>query len=164
MRRLVAVLSGSVLAVAVSSGAALADAPQGSVTGGGQQFGPPPSFFTLAVHGDANGGNAKGSFGFANGPAGSHPWHVTVTCLLVSGNDAIATGVVDQPREAAGQLVVAEAVDNGEPRNGQAVDLLRFSFASNGGVFPGPTPNCFVPVFSPVPIQHGNIVVRQAVP
>jgi hypothetical protein len=156
--------SCAALGVALSASGARADPPQNSVTGGGQQAIGGPNFFSLSAHSDANGANPNGSFSFSGGPPGSQPWHVNVTCLLMlSSNDAVATGVVDRPATAAGQLVVAEAVDNGDPQNGQPVDLLRFSFASNGGIFQI-SPDCYFPVFGPVPIQEGNIVVHQAAP
>ncbi len=164
MRRLVAMFSCVTLVLALSASSALADPPQNSVTGGGQQAIGFPNFFSLSAHSDANGANPHGSFSFSGGPPGSQPWHVNVTCLLVAGNDAIATGVADRPATAAGQVVVAEAVDNGNPKNGQPVDLLRFSFANSGGIYPGPSPECFLPIFPPIPIQNGNIVVRQAAP
>lgn len=149
------------LAAMFAPAVAQADSPNNSVVGGGQQQGSDPAFFAISAHSNADSTNPRGSFTFENGPPGSHPWHADVTCLQVTGNDAIATGVVTQPADAAGQIVVAEAVDNGEPQRGQPVDYLRFSFESNGGVVQV-SPDCWAPIFPPVLIEHGNIVVNDA--
>ena len=64
---------------------------------------------------------------FAIKGEGDKPIHARVTCLMVSGNDAIATGVVTQPKSSKGQIVVLEAVDNGGPGS-TPPDAIRFSF------------------------------------
>jgi hypothetical protein len=81
-----------------------------------------------------------------------------VTCLEVTGNNAIATGIFVQPDSSKGQRVVMQAVDNGG--GNPPKDLLRFSFA--GFIVPDPadtTGNCWLPVLPPQPIQSGHIAV-----
>jgi len=99
---------------------------------------------------------AHGGFFFT--PPGEPTRHVAkVTCLVVAGNDAIATGIVTEPTTAKGERTVMEAVDNG----GASKDMLRFSFTpsieadlttDSGG-------RCWRPLMSPMGIETGTILV-----
>ncbi len=89
-------------------------------------------------------------------------FHATVTCLQVVGNDAIATAVIDSshdPNNPVGEIIVAEGVDSGNPSHGFSPDLWRISFQNNGGIVPTDQSECWLPIFAPVPIDHGNIRV-----
>jgi hypothetical protein len=105
--------------------------------------------------------SAHGYYGAAMGElTAAKFFHATVTCLEVTGNDGIATAVIDSSHDPAfpvGETVVAEGVDN-DP--GVATDLWRISFESNGGISPDTAhPGCFLPIFPPVAIQSGDILV-----
>ena len=84
-----------------------------------------------------------------------------VTCLEVTGNDGIATAVItssEDPNNPVGETTVAEGVDNSAQGT---TDLWRTSFANSGGIFPDAAhPECFLPIFAPVPIDAGRIRVR----
>ncbi len=80
-------------------------------------------------------------------------WDARVTCVTVAGKDVVVTGVVNVPANYSGQHVVMEGIDSGRP------DRVRFSFEYNGGLAPGPSPNCWRPVFAPVPIESGFVEV-----
>jgi hypothetical protein len=95
---------------------------------------------------------------FAVKGEGTKPIHADVTCLMVSGTDAIATGVITQPRSSAGQIVVLEAVDNGNPQS-TPPDAIRFSFE---GFIDQVSPDCWEPVLPPVDVVSGNVVVNDA--
>jgi hypothetical protein len=87
-------------------------------------------------------------------------FHATVTCLQVSGRHGIATTVIDSsqdPSYRVGQIVVVEGVDNGNPTLTSVPDLWRASF-DNGGIHQVSS-RCWLPIFPPVAIQAGNIVV-----
>lgn len=64
------------------------------------------------------------------------------------------------PGFQVGDIIVAEGVDNGNPSNGVSPDLWRISFESNGGIYPTDQPQCWLPFYPPVPIDHGNIVAQ----
>jgi hypothetical protein len=128
------------------------------MSGGGLQFGPhTTSQFAVSAHGV--GPDATGSLN-AQVPTGS--FHATVTCLQVIGNDATATVVISSshdPTNPVGEILVGEGVDNGHPSTGTSPDLWRLSFENSDGIAPTGQTGCWVPFYSPVPIQQGNIVV-----
>jgi hypothetical protein len=102
-----------------------------------------------------------GSLTFTDTGAGTQSLHARVTCLIVVGNEAFATGVFTHPAAIEGQIVVLDAIDNGNPDDSATPDLIRFAFA--GAIDPAPgQPDCFLPVLAPVPLTAGNIVVHQA--
>jgi hypothetical protein len=127
------------------------------VAGGGQQAEPVCGGFGIAAHVQQQGSNAGPASGSLLFTCNNQPNHAVVTCLIVSGNQAFATATLD-----TGLPVVAHVVDNGDPVNGQPVDLLRFSFT--GFIFPSAIPGCMLPILPPVPINSGNLVVRMASP
>jgi hypothetical protein len=112
-------------------------------------------------------GDTFGMIAWGAGPAAhgglvftvpGQPTHVAkVTCLVVVGNDAIATGIFTEPASVKGQRTVMEAVDNG----GASKDLLRFSFT--GFITPDlatdPGERCWRPVLPPTGIETGSILV-----
>jgi hypothetical protein len=58
-------------------------------------------------------------------------------------------------------LILTEVVDNGNPVMGTPPDLIRNSFASNAGIMPPSMGRpCGSAVNPPVPLEKGNIVVR----
>lgn len=148
--------------VAVMASAASAGSPNDSVTVGGQHLafgtGPQIVFAGVSAHSSSAGEDARGSMTFAVKGEGNKPVHANVTCLIVSGNDAIATGLVTQPKDSAGQIVVLEAVDNGDPGS-TPPDAIRFSF--EGAIFQI-SPDCWLPELAPVDVVHGNVVVNDA--
>ena len=165
-RRVLAALLGVGLTVpALFSGVADAthspgDGPPNDFVVGGGHHSVPDTQFTLSAHSGPLGEDAKGhlSFKIDDGPR----FIADVTCLIVVGNEAFATGVIRRPASSAGDLVVMHAVDNGNPSDPTTPDLLRFSFT--GSIFESPTdPGCFLPVLPPVPVTEGNIVVHDAV-
>ena len=84
----------------------------------------------------------------------------TVTCLQVSGNDAIVTGRLTQGAFGPGKIVVFEGVDNGDPTQGAPPDLQRLS--GQDAIYPDSsdtTGRCYRPFLLPVSITSGNIVV-----
>lgn len=130
------------------------------MSGGGQQFGPQTtSQFSVSAHGTGN--SATGSL-FAV-PTGS--FRAVVTCLQTSGNDGIATAVITSSTDALnppGEVLVGEGVDNGNPSGGTSPDLWRLSFQNNGGIFPSGEPGCSLPIFPPVSVQQGNLLVASS--
>ena len=84
-----------------------------------------------------------------------------VTCVQVSGEDALVTGVLRIPSSRAGEHVVAEAIDND---TSGATDQLRFSFQSNGGAVKTAVPGCWQPVAGgPVDIAAGFLEVEPGI-
>lgn len=82
--------------------------------------------------------------------------HANVTCLSVSGNDAILTGRVDISNDSTqpvGSWIVVEAVDNGATG-----DEFRTSFSNNQGIS-RVSPRCYAPVYGPAPIDDGYVTV-----
>jgi hypothetical protein len=161
MRRIGTLLLAGGLVVTISSGAA-ADSPRDSVTVGGQHLafgtGPQVVFAAISAYSGADGEGAGGSMTFAVKGEGNRPTHADVTCLIVSGNDAIATAVVARPKDLAGQLVVLEAVDDGGPGS-TPPDAIRFSF--EGAIFQV-SESCWLPILPPVDVQRGNVEVNDA--
>jgi hypothetical protein len=80
-----------------------------------------------------------------------------VTCLVVVGNDAIATGIFTEPASVQGQRTVMEAVGN----EGASKDLLRFSFTPfiTQDLVTDPGGRCWRPVLAPIGIESGTISV-----
>ena len=147
-RRAAGLIAAATVTVAMGTGVAHADSANPQMTGSVTQGVP----HSIAAHGI--GSDATGEFTLAGF------FHADVTCLVVSGNDAIATAVIDKskdPNNPVGEVIVIEGVDNGNPSNGVSPDLFRVSFTVNGGVI-GTGP-CALPVFPPVPVESGNIVV-----
>ncbi len=152
-----------------NTGCTLTGTGQPCVVGAGTQlqfgFFPPPNGF--AVFAVGTGPAAHGYFSFTSpfdtgGPNSDHQdinYVARVTCLVVVGNNAIATGIFTQPESSEGQRVVMQAVDNGggEP----PLDLLRFSFTPfiHPDLTTDPAGNCWRPVLPPEPIQTGHIAV-----
>ena len=146
------------------------NSPMDFVVGGGHHS-VPDTQFTLSLHSGPLGENPKGQMSFKID--GDVRVLVDVTCLIVDGNQAIATGVITRPASAAGQPVVMHAVDNGDPDRTSTPDLLRFSF-NNGGITDQVTfitppagqdiTGCLFPTLPPVPVTEGNIVVHDAQP
>jgi hypothetical protein len=141
--------AGALMLLCSTTGRASAD-PGPAITGSVKQ-GTEASIEAHGVGPDATGNlEAAGLF------------HATVTCLMVSGNDAIATAVIvssQDPGFPIGEIIVVEGVDNGNPSQGSSPDLWRISFQNNGGILPTDDPRCSLPVFMPVPIESGNIQV-----
>ena len=162
MRRIVLVLAAVGLVATMASTASGSPSKHDAVTIGGHHlaFGTGPQIVHVGVsaHSGPSGENARGSMTFAVKGEGSKPIHARVTCLMVSGNDAIATGVITQPRSSAGQVVVLEAVDNGHPHSSPP-DAVRFSFE---GFIDQVSPDCWEPQLPPVDVLRGNVNVRDA--
>ena len=155
MSRLLAVLPLALLLV-VAGGAGAAP-PQDFVTGGGHHS-VPDTQFTISAHSGPSGEDPQGQLSFKI--EGQPRIKADVTCLIVTGSEAIATATFVDPQTGQDQIVVMDAVDNGEP-NGATPDLLRFSF--DPFITPDVNhPGCFLPVLAPVPVTQGNIVVNDA--
>ncbi len=167
MRRLM--LLCAVVSAITISGAASAVAqgsPRDFVVGGGQHLafgtGPGVVAFGISAHSGPAGEDPHGSLTFTLTGEGMQSLHAYVTCLIVAGSEAFATGIFTHPASAEGQTVVLDAVDNGNPGSATP-DLIRFSFA--GAIVPVPgQPDCFLPVLPPVPVTRGNILVHDATP
>ncbi len=146
-------LAGVLVLLIAPSVAGGTGSPRDFAVGGGKHAG--GLQFAFSAHSDANGENAKGNIQlFIAGDM--HP--ATVTCLIVSGNEAIMTATSDA---VPGGIVVVDAVDNGGPTSGSP-DLLRGSF--EGFIYESPErPGCFLPVLPPVPVDKGNIIVHDAI-
>jgi hypothetical protein len=165
MRRFAAVIVAVVLLAARGS---TAGPPKDFVAGGGQHLafgtGPDIVHFGVTAHSGPVGEDPTGSMTFQI--AGSPALHADVTCLMVVGNTAIATGIFTQPESVSGQIVVGEFVDNNNPSDPRP-DQIRFSFAGfieEVTPPPGVSGPCFVPVLPPVDVIRGNIVVNDAQP
>jgi hypothetical protein len=164
MRRLLVALMAATLTAAAGTVIANAGSPENFVVGGGQHLafgtGPGITNFGVEARSAPDGSDVSGELTFINqgeGPA----FHAKVTCLIVAGNDAIATGVLTSPETSEGQTVVMEAVDGGKGSTRQGPDMIRFSFAGFINPVPG-KPGCFTPVLAPVEVINGNISVNQA--
>jgi hypothetical protein len=151
-------LSFVLVTMAAAQGPAADGPPKDFVTGGGHHSFLPDAQFTISAHSGPLGEDPKGHMSFKE--EGQPRVRSNVTCLTIVGNQAFATGVIERPAAAAGQLMVMHAVDSGE-RGGIAPDLLRFSFVPF--IVPHHNrPGCFLPVLPPVPVTQGNIVVNDA--
>ena len=164
MRRLLVALVAATLSAAAGTVTASAGSPENFVVGGGQHlaFGTGPGIvnFGVEARSSPDGSDVSGELTFVNQGAGP-AFHAKVTCLIVTGKDAIATGVFTSPEANEGQTVVMEAVDGGKGSTGHGTDLIRFSFA--GFIVPvAGKPGCFAPVLPPVKVIRGNITVEQA--
>ncbi|HXJ65126.1 MAG TPA: hypothetical protein VNN79_15335, partial [Actinomycetota bacterium] len=153
----------SVVVLSTATGAS-AGSPRDSVVGGGQHlaFGTGPGVVAVGIsaHSGPSGEDPKGTLTFTNAGEGTQSLHANVTCLIVVGNEAFATGVFTHPAEIEGQTVVLDAVDNGNPSSDDP-DLIRFSF--EGAIVPvAGQPDCFLPVLPPVPVTKGNLSVHDA--
>jgi hypothetical protein len=147
-------LLGAVVGVATVQGQGNG---QDKVTGAGHHS-VPDTQFTLSAHSGPLGEDPRGHLSFKI--EGQPRVHADVTCLIVVGTQAFATGVITRPAAAAGQLTVMHAVDAGNP-NEITPDLLRFSFVPF--IVPDANrPGCFLPVLPPVPVTQGNIVIDDA--
>ena len=115
--------------------------------------------FTIAIHrDDPTGHAATGKVSFKE--PGQPKVHGDISCLIVVGNEAFATGTISRPGFAAGNIIVMHAVDSGNPSD-VAPDLLRFSF--EGAIVPAPgQPGCYLPILPPVVVTRGNILVHAA--
>jgi hypothetical protein len=172
---------GAALAVALSVTPVLAshdgdgnsNGPRDFVTGGGKHLGngvgPEVVRTSVSAHvgpdGDAR-GRITTSLQFSD--AENQPAQAQVTCLIVVGNEAFITSVVDREGSGLpdGTVVVTHIVDNdatgGIPG---APDLIRHSFAPF--IVPTIPPEgqdgpCFLPVLAPVTVVSGNYVVHDA--
>jgi hypothetical protein len=160
IRRCVLMLCVPLLMLVPASVAASDGSSQDSVTGGAQAF--PGTPFELvrgvAAHSGPLGEDPHGHVQVARSLLGRIGGHVT--CLNVVGNTAAIVSEIDQAENPAliGQFVILFIVDNGEPVNGQAVDLFMAS------VVPTPPTVCPAPISTGFPIDSGNYVVRDAQP
>ena len=121
------------------------------IAGGGVQNAP----FGITAHGIGAAATGQLTEAFASGLV-----RVSVTCLRVSGNDAIVTGIVTHGVFGPGPIVVFEGVDNGGPVHGVSPDLQRLS--GQDAIYPDPsdtTGRCYQPFLPPVSVKSGNIVV-----
>jgi hypothetical protein len=156
----------SAFLVSGAAGAAADGSPRDFVVGGGQHlaFGTGPGVVAVGIsaHSGPAGEAPHGSLTWTNKGEGTQSFHAKVICLIVVGNEAFATGVFTHPAANQGQIVVLDAVDNGNPHSG-VPDLIRFSF--EGAIEPVPgQPNCFLPLLPPVPVTKGNLLVHDATP
>jgi len=166
MRRTIGTACALLLGIlAFAPGARAAGGPRDFVTVGGQHLasgvGPELVAAGVSARSGPSGEHPKGSFTFTITEQGQHAFHAKVTCLIVVGNEAFATGRYTQPKSAAGHIVVLDAVDNGNPGRSSSPDLIRFSF--EGSIVPV-SPDCYLPLLPPVPVQRGNVVVHDATP
>src|SRR4051794_5398239 len=147
-RRTAGLIAAATATVAMGTGVASAASANPQMTGSVKQG----VMHSIAAHGI--GPAATGEFTYAT------LFHAHVTCLVVSGNDAIATAVIDRSHDVdnpVGEVVVIEGVDNGNPSNGGSPDLFPLSFSTSGGVTgSGPWALRNTP---PVPGDSGNVVV-----
>jgi hypothetical protein len=150
-------LSAGIAAAVIASAAIATGSAQASphtqklapyVLAAGEQLqygakGQPPQAFLIDAHGVTNDARGtildtppQGSFGTAT--------RAKVTCLTVSGNDAVVTGLQSSRGKGHNHtIVVVEIVNGGSPSK----DRLRFSFASSFP--PGPRPGCSLPTLGP---------------
>jgi hypothetical protein len=157
-------LASSTLALAAlvaSATPAAADPPHDAVTGGGVHN--INVVDGISAHSGPNGEDPRGNVTITIQGDGLFG-HGKVTCLLVDGNDAIITWVVTSKNGSsldAGDVVVTEVVDNGNPGESTTPDLIRNSF-EGAIVEDDDNPGCFLPVLAPVPVEQGNYTVRDA--
>src|SRR5690348_2428001 len=84
----------ALFALTLVPGVASADSPEDFVTGGGHHS-VPDTQFTISAHSGPLGGDPRGDFSFK---IEDQPRvRAEVTCLMVSGNQAIATGTFVDP-------------------------------------------------------------------
>jgi hypothetical protein len=141
----------AVTPVALARHASTAAASGPETVGFGLQSDQPgaPDSALFGVFASGLGTAATGIVEFSSGPA-SKPKVVTgkVTCMTISGNDAIITLQYKVKRVL--HWAVAEAVDNSNPTSAAAPDAWRVSF--EGFILPTDTPDCYTPMLAPVQI------------
>jgi hypothetical protein len=153
-----AAVGATALTAGLASGASRPAAPQAAsvptVVGYGHQMGNAKfDLFGLFASGVSNA--ATGTMTFYAGTPKQKLTTATVTCLQINGNDAIVSGTAKI--DGVSTVVVAEAVDQGDPSGSPLSDSLRFSFAPV--VTPTDTPGCYLPVLAPVAIKSGDLHV-----
>jgi hypothetical protein len=117
-----------------------------TVTGGGT--------VDLTAQSGPNGENAKGVFEISFPASPGFNFTGTVTCLSVSGNTAVAGGIVTGGDEPVGSGFVQYMVDNAKPGDG----------ADMSNTIPQATPPTTCPAFVPpeTTVDHGDIVIIDA--
>jgi hypothetical protein len=159
MRRILTPLAAIALTTAVAlTPAAFATHASGTAAsepetvGLGLQSGQPgaPDGALFGVFARGLGSAATGIVEFSTGPA-SKPKVTTgtVTCMTISGNDAIIT--LRYKAQKVLHWAVAEAVDNSNPTAAANPDAWRVSF--EGFIVPTDDPRCYTPMLAAVPIQ-----------
>src|SRR3954451_719500 len=133
-----AVSAGGVIAGATplptgaTAGGANSNAQQDFVVGGGQNnpaSGFPVNHFAINAHSGPNGENPFGEVHFTDTVSGPpiRRFNGPVVCLRVSGNIASIImrfrNTKDEPSQFVGDLMFVQ--DNGDPVNGQPVDMVR---------------------------------------
>jgi hypothetical protein len=155
--RLISISTGASLLFgsALWATTALADSDHSFVTGAAWQG----CHYEVSAHTLDTEGPARGQINVRCPAEGL--FQADVTCMLVTGNHAYVTAVIETGARA-GQQEVLEVIDNGEPQNGQPDDLARVSFVPF--IQPSAEPGCSLPVLPPLPIESGNLTVHQGTP
>src|SRR5262249_52477700 len=101
------------------------------------------------------GNAATGTMTFYAGDPKPKLTTATVTCLQINGDDAIVSGTAKI--NGTQTVVVAEAVDQGDPSGSPQPALLRYSFAPV--VNPTGVLGCYAPILAPIAIKSGDLHV-----
>jgi hypothetical protein len=125
----------------------------GSIGGPGQY----PASVNVQLDGQT--GQLSGGWSYFDTDAGQHlvatPTCLTYRVLAPSVYDVVITATVTYAGESP-EHIVLEVIDDDSPGG---TDSVRMSFQHNGGVEQGATSNCWVPVFTPVPISSNTIAI-----
>jgi hypothetical protein len=168
MRKLLVTIGAGLLAVAALPSASTAGAHDFVVGGGQHVLGVVKE--GVSAHSGPLGEDPQGHISgiSVDPPPVTQPEQTNgdVICLNVVGNEAFILSVPTHGTFPEGELILTHIVDNGNPVNGESVDLIRNSFLSNGGIIlpefgGGP---CGTPVFPPVPVTNGNYLVHDELP
>ena len=154
---LTALLVGTAGVVGTVASAGSAHAAGTEVLGSGNQGTPNHTEFGIFSVGSGN--SATGEFsawekGFPTPTTGWHWVSATITCSMISGNDAILTGTATV--NGVTETIVAEAVDKTNPSGAPHKDALRLSFAPT---ITEVSPGCDTPSLPPVNLRNGDIRV-----
>jgi hypothetical protein len=156
----------TIVCCALFVSAAIAATPSSSaVTVIGKIGGPGQNLASVNVSFDAQTGQLSGGWSYVDFEVGGQHLTATATCLRLkvispSVYDVVITATVTYVGKSP-EHIVLEVIDNDLPGG---TDAARMSYEHNGGVEQGTTPNCWVPLLSPVPISQSTIDITASSP
>src|SRR5262245_44275296 len=108
--------AAAILALSVACRTSVGTPPKYLVSGAGQHlaFGTGPAVVSFGIKASSGPSGESPAGEMAFNTEGERVFRAEVTCLIVAGNTAIATGKLTAPESAAGGIVVGHFVSNGQ--------------------------------------------------